>query len=201
MINSSICVLILPVRLISHIRLGLHIIRKYPFGLIESLAYLFGNIQPDICAYSYLKGVAPGDEKRGHNMKTALMRIERMEMSMVPDGIAAAYTLGKITHYAADIFTYPHNPELFHGSLKGHMIYERVLDNRLEKVLDESETFLPDTVITGATPFLKELHKEYEKAKHSPMNDISYILSAAFILRTSFSYEAVYSSKRRIAIR
>ena len=94
-------------RLLSHIKLSLSVLRKHPLGLIESVAYLFGSIQPDICFISYFKGVAPGDESRGHNFSTAIRRIEDMEISQVPDGITAAYMLGKITHYAADSFTCP----------------------------------------------------------------------------------------------
>lgn len=187
-------------RLISHIRLGLSVMARYPMGIIESIAYLYGNIQPDVCFFSYLRNVAPGDEKRGHNYSTALGRIDSMEDSLVPDGIVAAYTLGKITHYAADIFTFPHNPSIFHGTLKEHMKYERKLDRQLQEMLEEDIEFMPENFLSGITSALEELHGEYEKNEPSTMNDISFIIYAALLLRTSFSYESKSRRKRTVAI-
>ncbi len=157
-------------------------------GVLEGLAYLFGNVQPDILFTSYLSDVAPGDECRGHNYRTAMLRIRRLATSLVPDGITAAYTLGKITHYAADIFTYPHNPDIFHDTLLCHMKYERVLDEQLEAALDGK---LADSFefIGNAEEFLESLHSRYILEEHSVSNDISYIIPAALALRKAYSFE------------
>ena len=185
-------------RLISHLRLSLHILSKHPMGMPESIAYLFGNIEPDLCFFSYFRNTEPGDRGRGHNYKTAMARIRKLELSLVPDGIAAAYTLGKITHYAADIFTFPHNPHLFIGSLKDHMAYERVLDDMLSSYLEVCrESFIPDSM-EGACDYLAELHGKYEKEAASPSNDLFHILRAATALRTAFSYVSGGIARRAV---
>lgn len=176
------------VRMISHLRLGLRILRMMPMGIAASAAYLFGSVQPDLCFISYMKGVAPGDEMRGHSCRTAMMRIAAMERSSVSGPIEAAYVLGKITHYAADIFTFPHNLHLFSGTLREHMAYERRLDEAIMLDMDAIPD-APDQIAAGVSGYLEGLHGEYEAAKPSMENDISFILRAALSIRACFSYE------------
>ena len=185
-------------RLISHIRLALSILSSHPMGFVESLAYIFGNIQPDLCVITYFRGTSPGDERRGHNYRTAIKRIGKLEECLVPDGIAAAYTLGKITHYAADCFTYPHNPDIFHGLLSDHMKYERKLDRKLVSVL-ESGAMYADGVLYSPSSFLSALHTEYMGKEMCEENDISYILLSSIMLRTAFSYESGRFARRAFA--
>ncbi len=148
-------------------------------GLLEAAAYLYGSIQPDIFVKTYLRGVAPGDESRGHNYRTAMMRIERLLRSYEGGrGIVSAYRLGKISHYAADIFTHPHNPDLFRGSLREHMKYERRLNRYLKAHLSSGEVRLNVRFTSDVLSELKARHREYEKLSPSPENDTSYILSA-----------------------
>ena len=165
-------------------------------GMLESIAYLFGNIEPDICIFSYFSGTEPGDEGRGHNYKTAMTRIRKLEMSLVPDGIAAAYKLGKITHYAADIFTHPHNPELFHGTLREHMAYERKLDTAFESFLKSGAEVSSSDSLCIVSEDLERLHEKYEKLRVSVRNDILHIMLAATMLRTGFSYESGFLARR-----
>ena len=174
-------------RLVSHIRLALHILSQHPMEPFSALSYIFGSIQPDICIRSYLAGVAPGDERRGHNYRTALMRISKLEEDIFHDGVASPYILGKITHYASDAFTWPHNPQLFHGSLKEHMKYERRLDDALQKRLF-SDYDSGMTLSESIQSFIAELHAEYERNTPSAENDLSFIIPAAAALRTAFAF-------------
>ena len=76
------------------------------------LAFLFGSFQPDCNPLTYLKGSLRAYKFRGHNYSNSqryiysrisrLQRRERWTMWQY-------YTLGKLTHYLADAFTYPHN--------------------------------------------------------------------------------------------
>ena len=173
-------------RLVSHIRLALHILSQHPMEPFCALSYILGCIQPDICIRSYLAGVAPGDEGRGHNFRTALMRIAKLERDMVHDGIASPYILGKITHYLSDAFTWPHNPHLFHGGLKDHMKYERILDDAMQKRLFPDHDW--SMMLSGSIEsFIAELHAEYERNTPSAENDLSFIIPAASALRTAFA--------------
>ena len=168
-------------RFISHIHTGIYMLLQMrpSMGLLESAAYLFGSVQPDVCMKTYVMGVAPGDEGRGHNFRTAMLRIERLlENYEGGGGIVSAYRLGKISHYAADIFTYPHNPHLFRGSLKDHMKYERKLNRYLKSYLASGNVRLNVRFTTDVLGELRARHDEYEEMEHSPETDTSCILSA-----------------------
>ena len=172
-------------RLKSHFSLARYMLGCMPSvaGPLEACAFLFGNIQPDLKINSYFRNVAPGDEGRGHSYNTAMMRITRIleSLDQWSSGIAFAYRLGKISHYAADIFTYPHNPDLFHGSLKDHMKYERVLDDHLRAEIysRRGDTFVPERTACALRSALLSMHEEYEKNEMSPENDLHFILDAA----------------------
>ena len=51
-------------------------------------------------------------------------------------GIRKCYHLGKLTHYVADAFTFPHNKK-FCGSLKEHRRYEKTLHDQFSDVLQK----------------------------------------------------------------
>ena len=168
-------------------------------GIIASLSYIIGNIQPDLCFTSYLLGVEPGDEKRGHSYSTAMKRIRVLENLKVSNRIFAAYVLGKISHYAADSFTFPHNQTLFSGTLKEHMKYERLLDDVLRNAFNMHNE-IQENDISDVFSFLSKLHEKYERQKPSPHNDVSYIIPIALILATSFNYVTNQRLKRTIAV-
>ena len=96
--------------------------------------------------------------------------------------------LGKITHYAADIFTFPHNLDLFSGTLREHMAYERRLDEAFMLDIDAISD-VPDQIAAGVSGYLEGLHREYEATGPSMENDISCILRASLSIRACFSYE------------
>ena len=76
------------------------------------LAFLFGSFQPDCNPLTYLKGSLRAYKLRGHNYSNSqcyiysrISRLQRRDRWT----IWQYYTLGKLTHYLADAFTYPHN--------------------------------------------------------------------------------------------
>ena len=76
------------------------------------LAFLFGSFQPDCNPLTYLKGSLRAYKFRGHNYSNSqhyiYSRISRLQRRQRWT-IWQYYTLGKLTHYLADAFTYPHN--------------------------------------------------------------------------------------------
>ena len=76
------------------------------------LAFLFGSFQPDCNPLTYLKGSWRGQKLRGHNFSNSQLyiytRIHRLQRR-THWTMWQYYTLGKLTHYLADAFTYPHN--------------------------------------------------------------------------------------------
>ena len=171
-------------RLINHLRVSLKIAKLLgPFmGLLPTAGFVFGNIQPDIAITTFVRNTEPGDRMRGHSYSTARKRIAALLESLaeedVPDTVMA-YRIGKISHYAADSFTFPHNPDLFHGTLREHMAYERVLEPEIDSL-----DFDPSQLGLISTSFFAEkignMHREYESIEHSASSDAAFIADALY---------------------
>ena len=90
------------------------------------------------------------------------------------------YTLGKLTHYLADAFTYPHN-ETYPDSLMAHRQYEDELRMYLAEYLQQrtlrSQQFREDL---GAA--ISELHRQYLESRGDLQRDVQYILQATAML-------------------
>ena len=105
------------------------------------LAFLFGSFQPDCNPLTYLKGSWRGQKLRGHNFSNSQLyiytRIHRLQRR-THWTMWQYYTLGKLTHYLADAFTYPHNDH-FSDSLMDHHRYESDLRLYLEGYLAQQQ--------------------------------------------------------------
>ena len=147
------------------------------------LAFLFGSFEPDCNPFSYLKGSIRAYKFRGHNYTNSqryiLSRIARLQRR---DrwSMWQYYTLGKLTHYLADAFTYPHN-EHYADSMLCHHQYETDLRAYLESYLTERtlrrKQFRAD--VCGA---ISQLHDYYMEAAADQRMDVQYILEATSLL-------------------
>ena len=93
---------------------------------VRKAAFLYGSVEPDIILVSYLSGSMHGKSFHGHDYRNMSKRIQSVLARMQEGkghGLVHSYRLGKLIHYIADSFTFPHN-EMFHGSLRSHMLYE-----------------------------------------------------------------------------
>lgn len=148
------------------------------------LAFLFGSFQPDCNPLTYLKGSLRGRKLRGHNYGNSggyirahiahLQRRERWTMWQY-------YTLGKLTHYLADAFTYPHN-ENYPDSLLDHRRYEDGLREYLAVYLGAhaaKPSVFPEGDVISA---LEELHRQYMESVADMCRDARYILEATGLL-------------------
>ena len=89
------------------------------------IAFLFGSYQPDCNPLSYLKGSVHGKTLMGHNFSNSRLYIDRNIVRLQNRKrwtVWQYYTLGKLTHYLADAFTFPHN-ETYEDSLMAHRRY------------------------------------------------------------------------------
>ena len=148
------------------------------------LAYLFGSFQPDCNPLTYFKGFFRGQKLCGHNFSNSRFFINRKIQHLQARErwtMWQYYTLGKLTHYLADAFTYPHN-EIFPDGLMDHHRYETDLRAYLESYLEEQP--LPAESADGSlTAAIAELHQEYLEAERSGMSqDVRYILAATGLL-------------------
>ena len=148
------------------------------------LAYLFGSFQPDCNPLTYFKGFFRGQKLCGHNFSNSRFFINRKIQHLQARErwtMWQYYTLGKLTHYLADAFTYPHN-EIFPDGLMDHHRYETDLRTYLEEYLagrvpqvEAAEEDLPAAI--------SELHQEYLSADASDFGqDVRYILTATELL-------------------
>lgn len=160
--------------------------RGFPARRYE-LAFLFGSFQPDCNPFSYLKGSLRNKLFGGHtygNCRRYIRRNIRRLQTRRRWNLGDYYALGKLTHYVADAFTWPHNPH-FPGVGWEHHVYETELRLALEARLSADplpRRPLPD--VSAALPDeLETLHERYlAEACPGVDADIAYILKASDLL-------------------
>lgn len=148
------------------------------------LAFLFGSFQPDCNPLTYLKGSIRAYKFRGHNYSNSRFfierRIRRLQARRRRWTMWQYYTLGKLTHYLADAFTYPHN-EHYPDPLLCHHQYETDLRAYLQEYLTDRtvrrKQFRADVV--GA---ITQLHNYYEQSAADQRMDVQFILEATSLL-------------------
>lgn len=164
----------------SHYHLGLSFINQgiVPGGPKQRAAFLFGCIEPDLNPATYLKGSVSGEKLRGHNFPNRMPYIEKMILKisgMEPDHLLFYYRLGKLSHYLADAFTYPHNPT-FAGTLKEHVCYERLQEPLLMRELETCD--LKARIWQEGDLFreVSKKHSKYMAENAGAMTDIRFVL-------------------------
>ena len=118
-----------------HLALGKALAEAYfaDRGALCRLAFVLGNIAPDLTATTHLRGHLHDRNTWGHSYANALPVIRRLSRALerhADGGLHDCYRLGVLLHYTADAFTWPHN-EHFGGSLREHMRYERRLHKEI----------------------------------------------------------------------
>ena len=147
------------------------------------LAFLFGSFQPDCNPLSYLKGSIRSYTLRGHNYTNSRRYIERHIDRLQRRNrwtMWQYYTLGKLTHYLADAFTYPHN-EHYADSLLSHHQYETDLRTYLDSYLSQ-RALLRGQARQDVSAAIIELHEQYMDAVADIREDVRYILEATGLL-------------------
>lgn len=148
------------------------------------LAFLFGSFQPDCNPLTYFWGFRTSWKPCGHNFSNSQAYINRKIRALQKRArwtMWQYYTLGKLTHYLADAFTYPHNDH-FPDSLMDHHRYECDLRRYLEGYLSQRKLEL-ETVHRDLTDAIAELHRQYLAARSGgPGVDAGYITAATTLL-------------------
>ena len=147
------------------------------------LAFLFGSFQPDMNPLSYLKGSMHYNKLKGHNYANSRNYINTHIQKLQQRArwtIWQYYTLGKLTHYLADAYTYPHN-ENYPDSMLNHHNYETDLRMFLQGYLAH-RTVSRQPSRRNLTAALEELHAQYMGTRASMYRDASYILKATGLL-------------------
>ena len=143
------------------------------------LAFLFGSFQPDCNPLTYLKGSLRAYKFRGHNYSNSqhyiYSRISRLQRRQRWT-IWQYYTLGKLTHYRADAFTYPHN-ENYPDSMLCHHQYETDLRAYLEEYL-ATRALRREKFRQDVADALQELHRQYMAGVADMRKDVQFLLMA-----------------------
>ncbi len=147
------------------------------------LAYLFGSFEPDCNPFSYLKGSIRATRFGGHNYSNSQQFIERKVRKLQSRkkwNIWHYYTLGKMTHYLADAFTFPHNTH-YTDTMLAHHQYETDLRAYLAEYL-ENRSLRRKAFRADVADALKELHDFYMQSAADQKMDVQYILEAVALL-------------------
>ena len=147
------------------------------------LAFLFGSFQPDCNPLTYLKGSRRARKLRGHNFSNSQLYIyDHIRRLQQRDRwtVWQYYTLGKLTHYLADAFTYPHN-ENWPNTLMDHHRYETDLRLSLAEHLSR-QALRRRQRRQDLTAAIEQLHRQYMDSRSNLEQDIRYILEATGLL-------------------
>ena len=131
-----------------HIRLGKLLSREFNIRGAAKAAFLWGNVEPDIAFTSHFCR-RTAEQLEGHNYPLASRKAARLMRKLPADGARSLkdfFRLGKICHYAADCFTWPHNPD-YPGTLSAHISYEQKMSAAFHGYIPpdglEAEKYIP----------------------------------------------------------
>ena len=184
-------------RTADHRRLGQYLLREIEeyknLPLLHKISFIWGNIEPDINYVTYLKGFSENKKFQGHNSQNGMKHIKKLteKIEGKPLNVITCYRAGKITHYIADAFTFPHN-DGFTGNIKNHMSYERRLHCKFSQYLDKA-SFPFRVKIQEPDPWVVFacMHARYILWRKTQTDDIEYMLQAAGQVLISIAQRSV----------
>lgn len=149
-------------------------------SLLATRLFVTGCVFPDHNPLTYLRGLC-----MGHPLKTHFLFLSKPEILRLCNKLENRdklylwdyYTLGALTHYAADAFTFPHN-EHYTGNMVEHAQYEHVTLHKIfeQYLLNEFSMEENDQNGNGSLETVfTELHDSYMKTEPSPLCDARYI--------------------------
>ncbi|MDD3513028.1 MAG: zinc dependent phospholipase C family protein [Synergistaceae bacterium] len=166
----------------SHVLLAGYLLRQIPTvdSVIHQKVFALGCIEPDFNMFSYLKGSAKCQKLRGHNYNSStnyIIRVLNRLQGKNSWNLWDCYRLGKLMHYLADAFTYPHN-DGFTGTLWEHRIYEARLHAYFAAYLKQRSEENRANCLPTVKEYICEAHKQYMKTSGDVKNDAAYIKQA-----------------------
>ncbi len=158
-----------------HLLLGRYLLadRGIPPEDPRSKRFLQGIVWPDINVLTYIAG---------HTFRDSFIfiapKIKRLHKINNWD-LRDFFECGKVFHYLADYFTFPHN-DTFRGGLRKHRAYERELHLIFETFLAKykpPKKANPQDLVA----MVEKYHDVYEKQSPSVKNDCRYIAAVSFL--------------------
>lgn len=164
----------------SHYQLGKRLEESFFQNLsrCRKAAFLTGCIQPDANPLTYCKGSLRECFLRGHNYENASSFLFRIAQRLERKGCLSLwdwYTLGKLMHYTADAFTYPHN-NCSGWNLRRHRSYEVQLQTEFLRMLPGLPLVLWEDC-PPITALIEKNHAAYLQTPESMERDILFCYS------------------------
>ncbi len=176
--------------LISHLRMARRLLTPYGGGRrsVRSLAFLFGNIRPDILGGFLVLPHSPAARAQAVNRKIEQCMIDMQ--SGHRGGIYTNYRLGVICHFLADFFCYAHN-DWANLSSSEHFMYEVRLNRNLKaSSYGKYSIPIPADDVQDIIEHIWRKHKEYALLAPDAEQDISYTIDACAYLLSSARFLA-----------
>lgn len=147
------------------------------------LAFILGSIEPDINFITYFRGSMKHEKMRGHNYDNVISHMGKLisKIQMSTKQVLKYYKLGKLIHYVADSFTFPHNKE-FTGNLEEHCRYEDVLHLYMNKYLLGEYKGLDKNKNENLLNKIKILHNKYVGSIRNYYEDCYYIVNVSIMV-------------------
>lgn len=152
--------------------------------------FILGCIEPDFNMLSYLKGSIKCQKLRGHNYNSSnsyILHLLKTLQSKKNWTLRDYYRLGKLMHYLADAFTYPHNV-VFIGTLWEHRVYESYLHLYFKSYLRQYSRVNEKDYPKDAREFITELHRRYIRSSGDFNNDAEFIIQVTSQVMQSLAH-------------
>lgn len=157
-----------------HFRLAINFAGKKEYGISTAsfLAFVFGNISPDINIFTYIAGhTFEGSSKKIQKLLRMLQKKRKLE-------VKDYYLLGKAMHYLMDFFTYPHN-KTFLGTMKEHCSYEQELHvlfwRKFHEKSNHQISYEEEHKHKDIGDFISNVHQDYLTKRSNIEDDCLYI--------------------------
>lgn len=160
-------------------------------------AFILGSIEPDKNPLTYLHWQKRGKMLYGHNYENVMPSIQKLYDKLKQGGYSEVkhfYLMGKLAHYTADIFTFPHNKG-FTGSIREHGMYEMELHRCMKEAFRDFAGHGKIDIKDMDT--LEKLHKEYALQAGTCERDCRYIMQAVQLAEAVRTPESGGNFKRR----
>ncbi|GLB28494.1 hypothetical protein LAD12857_04170 [Lacrimispora amygdalina] len=177
-----------------HEELSRYLMEQFEYPIKKNLihALILGSIEPDYNPITYLRGSMKLQKLRGHNFENAHTCIEKLIRKLDTQSMSEVkrcYLLGKLIHYVADAFTFPHN-KAFNGSLSEHCAYEKELHFYMKTMLNRDsfcwgQAFPEENLMEQ----IDLIHGRYLEEQQTYVADCYYILNAVTLVFGYFSEE------------
>lgn len=157
----------------------------------KAKAFETGCISPDINFLTYIKG---------HTYKGTISYVKSTvsKLQNKLKTVSDYYELGRIIHFIADYFTFPHSPD-FTGTLKQHVEYESKLHKYIETIngIDYSDKIGNRKGITLCSSMIDSAHEKYLGMKHNLQTDWRFTSSVCSEVTTAITCRSSVSAKNK----